>query len=309
MTDDHPHRRPPSSTSTPRAATATSSSSTMARRGRLTQLPMMVEAAGRCGLRMVTYSRPGYGASTRQAGRSVADVVADVEQVLDHLGVERCVTAGWSGGGPHALAMAALLPERTAGALVIASVAPYDVDGLDFLAGMGEQNVEEFGAALEGEAALRPYLDAAAARPPAGRRPGHHRGDVHGAARRRPGVAHRGGRRRARREPARGPADRRRRLARRRPGVHPAMGLRPGRHRRADAPLAGHRGPDGALRPRPLARRPHRGREAAPAGRRGPPVGRASVSSTRCSPSWPRPSAERTPIRQRSRGSSTPSGR
>ena len=121
---------------------------------------MMVEAAGRCGLRMVTYSRPGYGASTRQAGRSVADVVADVEQVLDHLGVERCVTAGWSGGGPHALAMAALVPERTGGALVIASVAPYDVDGLDFLAGMGEQNVEEFGAALEGEAALRPYLDA-----------------------------------------------------------------------------------------------------------------------------------------------------
>ena len=128
--------------------------------GSLTQLPMMVEAAGRCGLRMVTYSRPGYGASTRQAGRSVADVVADVEQVLDHLGVERCVTAGWSGGGPHALAMAALVPERTGGALVIASVAPYDVDGLDFLAGMGEQNVEEFGAALEGEAALRPYLDA-----------------------------------------------------------------------------------------------------------------------------------------------------
>ena len=140
---------------------------------------MMVEAAGRCGLRMVTYSRPGYGASSRHAGRSVADVVADVEQVLDHLGVERCVTAGWSGGGPHALAMAALLPERTAGALVIASVAPYDVDGLDFLAGMGEQNVEEFGAALEGEAALRPYLEARAARPPAGRRPGAHRGDVH----------------------------------------------------------------------------------------------------------------------------------
>jgi pimeloyl-ACP methyl ester carboxylesterase len=56
--------------------------------------------------------------------------------------------------------MAALRPERTAGCLVIAGVAPYDAEGLDFLAGMGEQNVEEFGAALEGEAALRPYLDA-----------------------------------------------------------------------------------------------------------------------------------------------------
>jgi pimeloyl-ACP methyl ester carboxylesterase len=79
--------------------------------------------------------------------------------VLDHLGADRCVTAGWSGGGPHALAMAALLPERTAGALLIASVAPYEAEGLDFLAGMGEGNVEEFGAALEGEARLRPILD------------------------------------------------------------------------------------------------------------------------------------------------------
>ena len=127
--------------------------------GSVTPLPMMVEAAGRCGLRMVTYSRPGYGASSRQQGRSVADVVADMEQVLDHLGVDRCVTAGWSGGGPHALAMAALLPERTAGALLIASVAPYGVGDLDFLGGMGEENVVEFGNALEGEAALRPYLD------------------------------------------------------------------------------------------------------------------------------------------------------
>jgi pimeloyl-ACP methyl ester carboxylesterase len=83
-----------------------------------------------------------------------------MEQVLDHLGADRCATAGWSGGGPHALAMAALLPSRTTGALLIASVAPFEADGLDFLAGMGEQNVEEFGTALEGEAALRPYLEA-----------------------------------------------------------------------------------------------------------------------------------------------------
>jgi pimeloyl-ACP methyl ester carboxylesterase len=127
--------------------------------GSVTPMPQMVEAAGRCGLRMVTYSRAGYGASSRHPGRSVADVVTDMDQVLDHVGADRCVTAGWSGGGPHALAMAALRPERTAGALMIASVAPYGADGLDFLAGMGEQNVEEFGAALEGEAALRPYLD------------------------------------------------------------------------------------------------------------------------------------------------------
>jgi pimeloyl-ACP methyl ester carboxylesterase len=127
--------------------------------GSVTPLPQMSEAAGRCGLRMVTYSRAGYGDSTRRPGRSVVDVVTDMTQVLDHVGADRCVTAGWSGGGPHALATAALLPERTAGALVIAGVAPYDVDGLDFMAGMGEQNVAEFGGALEGEDGLRRYLE------------------------------------------------------------------------------------------------------------------------------------------------------
>jgi pimeloyl-ACP methyl ester carboxylesterase len=128
--------------------------------GSVTHLPQMAEAAGRCGLRLITYSRAGYGASTRHAGRSVADVVTDIDGVLDQLGLDRCVTAGWSGGGPHALAMAALRPERTAGCLVIAGAAPFDADGLDFLAGMGEQNLEEFSAALEGEAALRRFLDA-----------------------------------------------------------------------------------------------------------------------------------------------------
>ena len=119
-------------------------------------------AAERHGLRLVTYSRAGYGASSRNAERSVADVVPDLAALLDHLGVERCVTAGWSGGGPHALAMGALLPQRVAGVLSIAGVAPYGVEGIDFMAGMGEQNVVEFNAALAGEETLRPSLEAEA---------------------------------------------------------------------------------------------------------------------------------------------------
>lgn len=111
------------------------------------------------GLRLVTYSRPGYGDSTRQPGRTVASVVDDVAALLDHLGVHRCLTAGWSGGGPHALATAAGLPDLVAGVTVIAGVAPYDATGLDFLAGMGEGNIEEFGLALRGEAELRPWLE------------------------------------------------------------------------------------------------------------------------------------------------------
>src|SRR5690348_14543472 len=111
------------------------------------------------GFRLITMSRPGYGDSDRNAGRRVADVVADVAAVLDHLGVERCICAGWSGGGPHALACGAGLPDRVAGVLVVAGAGPYGADGLDFVAGMGEQNIEEFGLAVEGEARLRPYLE------------------------------------------------------------------------------------------------------------------------------------------------------
>jgi pimeloyl-ACP methyl ester carboxylesterase len=114
------------------------------------------------GLRLVTFSRAGYGGSTRRPGRSVADVAQDVAAVLDHLGAPRCVVAGWSGGGPHALATAAGLPERVAGVLSIAGVGPYGRPELDFLAGMGELNIKEFGLALRGETALRPFLEAEA---------------------------------------------------------------------------------------------------------------------------------------------------
>ena len=80
--------------------------------------------------------------------------------MADSLGVDRFYTWGISGGGPHALACAALLPDRVIAAATLASVAPYDADGLDFLDGMGQDNLDEFGAALEGEPALRPYLAA-----------------------------------------------------------------------------------------------------------------------------------------------------
>ena len=119
-------------------------------------------AVGSRGLRLVTWSRPGYGSSTRRPGRRVVDDVDDVAALLDHLGAPRCLVAGWSGGGPHALACGARLADRVAGVLCIAGVAPWDADSLDPLAGMGEQNVEEFGHALAGEERLRPYLDAEA---------------------------------------------------------------------------------------------------------------------------------------------------
>lgn len=110
------------------------------------------------GVRLVTTSRPGYGTSTRQRGRRVVDVVADSAEVLTWLGAERCYSAGWSGGGPHALACGARL-DAVAGVLVIAGVAPYDSEDLDFLDGMGEGNIEEFTLALEGEGPLRAFME------------------------------------------------------------------------------------------------------------------------------------------------------
>jgi pimeloyl-ACP methyl ester carboxylesterase len=118
----------------------------------------LANAASTAGLRLITYSRPGYAASTSRPGRSVADAAADVAVVLDALGVDTFVTMGWSGGGPHALACAALLPERCAAAASLAGVAPYAAEGLDWFAGMGPENIEEFSAAVEGDPALTATL-------------------------------------------------------------------------------------------------------------------------------------------------------
>jgi pimeloyl-ACP methyl ester carboxylesterase len=103
------------------------------------------------GIRLFSYDRPGYGGSTRRKDRNVADCVEDVVAVCDALEVDRFCVWGLSGGGPHALATASLLPDRVAAAAALAPVAPFDVEGLDFYEGMGEQNIEEFGATLEGE--------------------------------------------------------------------------------------------------------------------------------------------------------------
>ena len=113
-----------------------------------------IEGAERLGLRLLSYSRPGYSGSTPQPGRSIADAAADVAAVMDALGAERFATYGASGGGPHALACAALLPGRCVAAATIAGVGPFDAPDLPFTEGMGEGNVHEFGVAAEGREPL-----------------------------------------------------------------------------------------------------------------------------------------------------------
>jgi pimeloyl-ACP methyl ester carboxylesterase len=120
-------------------------------------------AAAERGLRIVQAARPGYEGSTPRPGRRVADVVSDVAEVLDALDAREYIAIGFSGGGPHSLACAALAHGRCAGAASVAGVAPYKAEGLDFLAGMGPENVEEFSLALRGSDALTPYLEKEAA--------------------------------------------------------------------------------------------------------------------------------------------------
>ncbi len=120
--------------------------------------PAAVDDARARGIRLIGYDRPGYGGSSARPGRSVGDAAGDVAELLDALDVDRFASSGHSGGGPHSLACAALLPERCVAAAALASPGPYGAEGLDFLDGMGEINVEEFDTALAGPEALEPAI-------------------------------------------------------------------------------------------------------------------------------------------------------
>jgi pimeloyl-ACP methyl ester carboxylesterase len=94
----------------------------------------------RAGIRLICYSRPGYGDSTRSPGRSVADAADDVLALAEELRLDRFAVLGRSGGGPHALACAALLPERVTRAAALVSFAPRDAIGLDWYRDMAASN-------------------------------------------------------------------------------------------------------------------------------------------------------------------------
>lgn len=119
------------------------------------------------GVCVVTHDRAGYGRSSRRPGRRVVDEVDDVRLIADELGFERFGVTGGSGGGPHALACAARLPDRVPRAVCAVGITPYGPPGLApdaWLAGMDPENVREFRLALEGEEALVPDLERAQAK-------------------------------------------------------------------------------------------------------------------------------------------------
>ena len=115
------------------------------------------------GVCLITFDRPGYGRSDRLESRLVADVVPDVEAIADALGIDRFAVLGRSGGGPHALACAALLPHRVTRAGVLVTLAPWAANGLDWFAGMADSNVLEFTTAANAPEQLTAALAQTAA--------------------------------------------------------------------------------------------------------------------------------------------------
>src|ERR1700746_2007109 len=118
-----------------------------------------VRDAAERGLRLIGYDRPGYGESSPQPGRTVADCADDVCTICAELGIDRLATWGISGGGPHVLACAALLPDLVTAVASLASPAPVDAEGLDWFEGMGQGNADDIKLQLSDKVAARAKLE------------------------------------------------------------------------------------------------------------------------------------------------------
>ncbi len=125
----------------------------------------LLGVAERLGLRFIGFDRPGYGGSSPLPGRSVADVAGLTATLADHLGLDRFATLGHSGGGPHALACAALLPERVTAVVTVAGPAPLSpvvAEGRDWYSGFAPYGAASFRAAEHGRAARQAYEESGA---------------------------------------------------------------------------------------------------------------------------------------------------
>jgi pimeloyl-ACP methyl ester carboxylesterase len=115
-----------------------------------------LDTAATFGMRAISYSRAGYGRSSRNLGRTVFSNNTDISEILDSLKISCFISIGWSGGGPHALATTC--DYRNFGAICLAGVGAYGAADLNFLEGMGQENHDEFGAALLGEKSITDWL-------------------------------------------------------------------------------------------------------------------------------------------------------
>ncbi|WP_206785533.1 alpha/beta fold hydrolase [Amycolatopsis sp. MtRt-6] len=121
----------------------------------------LLPLAAELGVRFVSFDRPGYRTSTAVPGRTVGDVAGCVASVADALGIGSFALLGHSGGGSHALACAALLPDRVRAVASLAAVAPFDAEGLDWFGGMADASAASLRAAAAGRAAKEKHEDTA----------------------------------------------------------------------------------------------------------------------------------------------------
>ena len=98
-------------------------------------------------VRYLMADRPGYGGSSRLPGRGVVGIGDDLAALLDHHKLDRVPVMGTSGGGPHALAVAARHPDRISAASVIVGASPLEPDEVSRLVGV---NAAGFAAAERG---------------------------------------------------------------------------------------------------------------------------------------------------------------
>jgi len=120
------------------------------------QIAIVAEAARAVGVRLLAPDRPGYGESTYDAARRLADWPKDVEAIARHLGLARFGVFGVSGGGPHAAVCAHAFGDRLLGAAIVSGVAPGDAPG--FTAGMMRMNRLNFGLAKRSALLVRPLM-------------------------------------------------------------------------------------------------------------------------------------------------------
>ncbi|MGW6916145.1 alpha/beta fold hydrolase [Kitasatospora sp. NPDC054939] len=113
----------------------------------------------RLGVRLISFDRPGYGDSSRLPGRRVGAAATDVRIIADDLGLAGFAVVGRSGGGPHALACAALLPDRVLRVAALVSLAPRDAAGLDWYSGMTASNVRTYREAERGHHRIADSLE------------------------------------------------------------------------------------------------------------------------------------------------------
>lgn len=105
----------------------------------------MADEANSRGAHLICYDRPGYGGSTPHPGRTVADSALDVSVIAKHFEVDRMAVWGISGGGPHVIAAAVLLPELVCAAATFASLAPFASSNFDYFEGMPEKKRSQRG--------------------------------------------------------------------------------------------------------------------------------------------------------------------